>query len=238
MHVGSVAWQYRMIEFIHAYEKTRPKQHPVGMTGAPIENKALFDSPADWIAPTGRDGYNSNPPAADGRKVIISDVDHVWPKQYRQWVWKSFTCGLNTAFMDLYGAAKIGDKDVTTFGFVGDWVAQHDTVRRNLGYTRLLADQINLAAMTPCGDLANSGYCLADSGKEYVVYLPQGGEVTVDLSAATGRMRVEWIDPRTGAATVAKPVRGGSQSPFQAPGPGDWVLYLRQARPAQERKAK
>ena len=35
MHVGSAAWQYRMIEFIHDYEKTKPKQHPVGMTGAP-----------------------------------------------------------------------------------------------------------------------------------------------------------------------------------------------------------
>lgn len=56
--------------------------------------------------------------------------------QYRLWVWKSFTRGLNTVFMDLHGAAKIGDKDVATCGFVGDWAAQHDTVRRNMGYTR------------------------------------------------------------------------------------------------------
>jgi hypothetical protein len=99
------------------YQKTKPKQHPMGMTGAPIPNKALFESPADWISPTGGDGYNADPPPADGRKVIISDVDHVWPKDYRRWVWKSFTRGLHTAFMDLYGATRIGDKDVKTFTF-------------------------------------------------------------------------------------------------------------------------
>jgi hypothetical protein len=58
----------------------KPKQHPIGMTGAPIPNQALFESPAGWISPTGGDGYNADPPPADGRKVVISDVDHVWPE--------------------------------------------------------------------------------------------------------------------------------------------------------------
>jgi hypothetical protein len=57
MHPGSVQWQYRMIEFIHTCEKEKPRQHPVGITGAPIENAALLASPADWIAPTASDGY-------------------------------------------------------------------------------------------------------------------------------------------------------------------------------------
>jgi len=231
MHGGSVLWQYRMIEFIHEYERTKPRQHPVGMTGAPIANAALLDSPADWIAPTGRDGYNADPPPASGRKVIISDVDHVWPKQYRHWIWKSFTRGLNTAFMDLYGATRIGDKDATTFGFVGDWLAQHDTVRKNLGYTRTLAERMNLAAMTPRGDLASSGYCLADPGREYVVYLPQDGEATVDLSAVSGPVTVEWLDPRSGDTTRGQSTSGSQKRVFQPPFPGDAVLYLRSVGP-------
>ena len=51
---------------------------------------------------------------------------------------------------------------------------------------------MNLAAMTPRSTLASSRYCLADPGKEYLVYLPDGGEVTVDLSAASGSLAVEW----------------------------------------------
>ncbi|MBE3096949.1 MAG: hypothetical protein IMZ44_07435 [Planctomycetes bacterium] len=41
----------------------------------------------------GKDGYSTDPPAADGRKVIIADVDHVWPRQFRQWVWKNSRAG-------------------------------------------------------------------------------------------------------------------------------------------------
>lgn len=226
MHVGSVAWQYRMIDFIREYEKDKPKQHPIGMTGAPIANSALFDSPADWISPTGKDGYKTDPPPADGRKVIIADVDHIWPKQYQQWVWKSFTRGLNTAFMDLYGETRIGDTDVTKLRFVGDWIGQHDAVRRNLGYTLALAERMDLATCTPQATLASTGYCLADPGREYVVYLPSGGKVTVDLAAATNNLAVEWISPKTGKSVKVSRVHGKGRREFTAPFHGDAVLYL------------
>ena len=226
MHVGSVQWQYRMIEFIRAYERGKPKQHPIGMTGAPIANAALFDSPADWISPTGKDGYSTNPPAADGRKVIIADVDHIWPKQYRQWVWKSLTRGLNTAFMDLYGATKIGDKDITSLRFVGDWVNQHETVRRNMGYTWKFAERMHLASCRPQSHLASTGYCLADPGHEYLVYLPEGGKVKVNLSDGKGSLHVEWFDPNSGETVIASAVRGGVHRDFTAPFPGDAVLYI------------
>ena len=59
------------------------------------------------------------------------------------------------------------------------------------GYTLALARRMNLAACTPQGSLASTAYCLADPGREYVVYLPSGGKVTVDLSAAKGGLAVE-----------------------------------------------
>jgi hypothetical protein len=230
MQVGSIEWQYRMIEFIREYEKGKPKQHPIGMTGAPIANAALFDSPADWISPTGRDGYKSDPPPADGRKVIIADVDHIWPKQYRQWVWKSFTRGLNTAFMDLYGATKIGDKDIKSLRFVGDWINQHNTVRRNMGYTRRFAERMHLTNCRPENQLASSGFCLADPGREYLVYLPEGGKVRMDLTAAKGTLHVEWFDPNSGETRQGDAVRGGKHSNFTVPFRGDAVLYIHPIR--------
>ena len=30
---NSLAWQYHMIDYVKAYEATKAKQHPVGMTG-------------------------------------------------------------------------------------------------------------------------------------------------------------------------------------------------------------
>ena len=47
---------------------------------------------------------------------------------------------------------------------------------------------MNLAEMVPHGELASTDYCLANPGQEYLVYLPEGGEVTVDLSGEHGRI--------------------------------------------------
>ena len=68
--VYATAWQYHMIDLIHKYEAGKPKQHPVGMTfqHAGGSNAELFASPADWISPSGGDGYQSDPPAADGAR--------------------------------------------------------------------------------------------------------------------------------------------------------------------------
>jgi hypothetical protein len=228
MHRGAVEWIYHMIDTIHEYEQTKPKQHPVGMTGAPIENEDLFNSPADWISPTGQDGYNDDPPVADGRKVIIADVDHVWPKDFAGWVWKSFTRGLNTAFMDMYGATSIGDKDVERdLKWTGDWIGQTETVRRNMGYTRRYAERMNLAAMTPRGDLCSTGYCLAEPGSAYLVYQPESGPVRLDLGVARGRRHsVEWLSPDTGEAVSAQAVGGGESVTLTPPFEGTAVLYL------------
>jgi len=229
MHTGSVEWSCHMIDFIHEYEKSKPKQHPVGMTGAPIENDALFSSPADWISPTGKDGYKDNPPAADGSKVIIADVDHIWPKEFEKWVWKSFTRGLNTAFMDLYGATKIGDKEIERdLKWTGNWIGETEAVRKNMGYTLNYASKMNLAEMTPRGDLSSTRYCLAAPGSEYLVYQPESEEFVLDLEGfADRRFSVEWFEPESGSTTPGSAIQGGTSITFRPPFGGESVLYLK-----------
>jgi len=51
-------------------------------------------------------------------------------------------------------------------------------IRRNMGYTLMIADRLNLAAMAPYGELASTGYCLANRAAEhaeYLVFIPGGG---------------------------------------------------------------
>ena len=85
---------------------------------------------------------------------------------------------------------------------------------------------MNLANCTPQRALASTQYCLADPGREYVVYLPAGGKVTVDLSSAKEALAVEWINPQNGRRTEAPPVAGQRRREFTAPFTGDAVLYL------------
>jgi hypothetical protein len=224
----SVMWQYHMINYIRAYEKTKPKQHPLVMTflwdgpgdGGKGDNAELFQSPADAIAPgRGVNGeYASNPPAADGRKVIISDTDHIGMEgSSAQWVWKSFLRGFNPIHMDGYGSAAP--------------TPEGESARRNMGYTRSYAERINLAAMTPRPDLCSSTFCLVNPGFEYLVYLPSGPQqaspsVKVDLSASSGVLNVEWFSLAEGKTVHAEKSHGGSSFDFTAPFDGDAVLFI------------
>jgi hypothetical protein len=109
----------------------------------------------------------------------------------------------------------------------GVGVRDAEAPRRAMGHARRYADRIDLAASRPAGELASTGYCLAVPGREYLVYLPGGGAATVDLSAAKGKLAVEWADPITGKITAGGAMEGGAERTLKAPFGGDAVLYLR-----------
>jgi hypothetical protein len=226
--IYSKDWQYHIVRYIKRYEATKPKQHPVGMTafdsGREGSMAALWASPADWISPQddGTAGdFRDDPPAADGKKVMISDTDHLWGEGGdHRWVWKSFLRGYNPIYMDRI-AAITGSSE-------GD-IAGAESARRAMGTTRRLAERVNLAAMRPHAELASTRYCLADAGRAYLVYLPDGGEVTVDLSPASGTLTVEWMHPVKEAITAGGTTTGGAKRAFTAPFNGDAVLRLYRA---------
>ncbi len=73
-------------------------------------------------------------------------------------------------------------------------------------------------------DLVNVGYCLAEDGSQYLVYLDSGG--TVDVKIGEGRYLIQWInaqdtsDRRNGRST-------NDGESLAAPDEGDdWLLYL------------
>ena len=59
-----------------------------------------------------------------------------------------------------------------------------------------------------------------------MIYLPQGGTVTVDLSTVEGEMQVEWIHPVEEKVTPAEATTGGAKRTLSAPFPGEAVLHL------------
>lgn len=221
-HVDSIIWQYDMINFIHSYEKGKPKQHPVGMTThAKLGNKAVFNSSADWVSPSvinwedEKDLYRIDPPATDGIKVMIADTDHLWGLGGdRQWVWKSFLRGYHTIYMD----------NLTSSGW-GHW--EPEDARKAMGHTLRYADKMNLASMTPRNDLSSTSYCLANPGKEYLIYQPvSNSSFTVNLTAGT--YGYEWFEPGSGEISSPRSmtVSHNKTVSFTPPFMGDAVLYI------------
>ncbi|HOW66754.1 MAG TPA: DUF4038 domain-containing protein [Verrucomicrobiota bacterium] len=68
---------------------------------------------------------------------------------------------------------------------------------------------------------------LAEPGMVYVVYLPHGGKVTVDLTAAKGTLSGHWFNPRDRTAGEPFEVAGDRSGEFKSPTTDDWVLLLR-----------
>src|SRR5262249_39805212 len=212
---SSREWQYYMINYLKNYQATKPKRHPVGMSYLYLGSaNDLFVSPADWILLPGTD---VNPPLAAGSKVILSDMD---PKllggttSYPM-VWESFMRGLNAIYLEADLANPSADENV----------------RYSMGYTLKYSQLVDLSSMSPSSELCSTGYCLINPGREYLVYLPTGGTVRVDLSAASGSFIASWFSPTTGQTTSGGTVSAGIPILFTSPISGDAVLYL-QAMPA------
>ncbi len=82
--------------------------------------------------------------------------------------------------------------------------------------------------LRPRNDLVNEGsLCLADPGREYVVYRQRGGEVSLDVAAVRAEVESEWLDPRTGVRKKAEVRPRGDRLVTGCPDAGDWALHVR-----------
>jgi hypothetical protein len=242
---NSAWWNNHEISHVRAYEAKKPHQHPIGyaaLIDAP--DTFIYNSDADWVAPQARispaTSCGSGNPAC---KVNVNDSDHsyfgMWNdtvQRNRNYAWENFINGNQVLFMDPYVVYYPREKR-NLCASPADAICnapdpRYDNFRDNLGYIVRYSRRLNLAAVGPHGSLASTGQCLAQTpgaGAEYLVYAPEGGSFTVDLSAmpALRKLAVEWFNPSTGATTINTPVPSGSpKQSFTPPFSGDAVLYL------------
>ena len=86
-----------------------------------------------------------------------------------------------------------------------------------------------LDGLAPHNELTGPGcYCLANPGREYVVYATIGSAVTfnLNLTASTNLFLCRFYDPRTGQFASSFQRQGGATVSFTRPDANDWVLHL------------
>lgn len=134
------------------------------------------------------------------------------------------------------GGAGVVVQNDTSWGFapraaMARLAAQRDAVLDLEGHLArfLHGGDVDFWKMQPAGRLASTGVCLANAGREYVVFVPDGERFTVDLSDGSGMMlSVRWYDPASGEVTDGGEVAGGgSAERFQPPFARNAVLHLR-----------
>ena len=232
----------------------KPQQHPVGIGALNYYSRndtTLYASSAEWIAPSlNTSGFPENVAVNNQGKMVINDSDHslgyssfvnsdgsVQNQNLRGFLWENLTNGAaGVLFMDPYLVFWQGSPVRNTCGSPRNQVctggvdAKYDNFRQNLGYAVNFANtKMDLVKATPQSSLSSTGHCLADAvstGAEYLVYAPSGGTFTVNLSATTRVLNVEWFNPSSGATVNGGTISGGSSKSFTTPFSGDAVLYL------------
>jgi hypothetical protein len=249
----STSWQYWVIDCVKSYEQSRGyESHPIGMTMQfPVAdqtrvNDPLYASRAEWISPGYDDEIFANgghpaapdsppsrwmadPPAADGRKVVITDTDHYAPgKGDALWAWKSFLRGHHPILMDFGIVDVVHPLDPSLGAPPYD---AFEPARYAMGDTLRFARRLDLRNATPRGELTSTGYALAHPGMEYLVLQSADGTDAFTVELMPGTYAVEWFDvttrqPRSaGTTTVESKSRTSFSPPFRDGGPA--VLYLK-----------
>jgi hypothetical protein len=123
----------------------------------------------------------------------------------------------------------LGGGNIELFTRMDAGYIEFEPIFVDLARARKFVEQLPFEEMAPCNELIDPvrGYCFSKPGEEYVVYLPRGESVTVDLSDLAEPAEAVWFDPRTGEISSAGLVVGGERQHFSAPGVEDWVLLIR-----------
>jgi hypothetical protein len=127
--------------------------------------------------------------------------------------------GTTINFGDMNGNSSSGFSG--TMNLADKVQSRHDIIKRVWDFF----EKIELYKLSPHQDLVSNGFCLADPGREYLVYLEGRGSVSV--TATGGPYQVEWINAQnTTDVRAMGSTPDGKQLASPAEG-DDWILHLK-----------
>ena len=203
-----------------------PYRHPRGIHNVNSPTNEYVDAPqVDFtsIQTSGKDPLAHNKLANDWiarckarkQRMLMIGFDEGRPEEDRRAWWAAYLGG------GVWEAHLRPPYDRPT--------ATWDTLWTQLGGTRAFMESLPFWEMEPSNSLVKAGraFCLAKPGQAYALYLPEGGEVAIELPPGA-EYDVVWWNPANGATGQCqgeRRVAGGAQR-LLAPGKGDWALRI------------
>lgn len=209
-------WERHLCEFVHDYEKDRPRKHLVMPLDLPNHGPCGVQTyDIRKLHQHALKAYALNQPLIFDTDGLLYPEDSI----VRKAMWTAFVSGINTSYLDESmqpDGKHHGDCRGTS----------RATLRTQLGYLAAFARRTRFWEMQPSDALLKDGFgFVLSSAREMVVYIPEGGAFTLDLSACPS-VSARWYDPRTSEYRRVSGLRGGSPVTVQTPSPEDWVLWI------------
>jgi len=106
-----------------------------------------------------------------------------------------------------------------------------EKAQANIRSMRMITDKMNIFTCKPHNDLlsdrdSNESYCIANPGKEYAVYFPNGGEVTLNIGSLKKPATVRWMDIMKSQWTNTQQIKSGSKLMLRCPSQGYWAVLV------------
>lgn len=110
----------------------------------------------------------------------------------------------------------------------------NELAQANIRSLRMATDAMDFFAAEPHNDLLsdreeNEAYCRAEPGRAYLTYFPNGGSVTLDLSAAPGDLKLRWLKVMESAWQGDETIQGGGAVALAAPSADYWAVLIQRS---------
>lgn len=207
----SEEWELALCDYIKEYERTKPRQHLTMRRDLPSHSYVV----QTWDPATVRKGMmerrSLGQPLLFDTDWIINDSDD----EVRKAMWTALASGGSFSYMD----------DSLEFRHGEPYTDKREALHAQIDHAAAFMRLIRPWEMEPSDKLVTAGaaYAMASS-TEFVAYLTDGGDVTLDLGGMRGPISARWYNPRAGEWSDA--VRDGDGL-YTAPDQEDWVLLLR-----------
>ena len=150
-----------------------------------------------------------------GKRILVVNFDEGRPEEDRHAWWSAYVAG------GVWEAHVLKPYDRPMSAWEPVWT--------QLGGARTFMESLPFWEMESHDELIKSGtaFCLAKPGEIYALYLPSGGDVTINLPPNRS-FESAWWNPsngREGSFQNRVRVNGGIQR-FNAPADGDWALRI------------
>jgi hypothetical protein len=166
----------------------------------------------------------------EGKPVFMSEGNGLW-----RWFWGADEDEIhrNAWAVTMAGGSFcwLGHSEGAASTALFEW---DDAASRVDELADIMTDELNFYKMTPQDSLLSgitSGttcYCLAETGKQYLVYKEEGGSFKLNL--ASGSYEATWIDARTNTRQSVGEIEGtGNDVSFSLPNnTTEWLLLVRE----------
>ena len=221
------------LEFMRELEKIDPYDHPRGIHNVNAPTDEYINAPqVDFTSiQTGAHGKLSGFDKAlehhqttlnwiercrqRGRRTLVVNFDEGRPEEDRHAWWSAYLAG--------------GVWEAHVFKPYDRPMSAWEPVWTQLGGARTFMESLPFWEMESHDELIKSGtaFCLAKPGEVYALYLPSGGDITINLPPNRS-FEITWWKPsngREGSFQDRVKVNGGIQR-FSAPADGDWALRI------------